>query len=114
MSNYQRKRDRSGELSQSGLKPVKAILRLGNFQILYQKKDARQVHLFSFNPVKIGCTLQKKKRYLLFKVFLFDCVFVSNTGDTVKGVFLGIPQRRPHPGSSLQQPQPRFQTKTTS
>ena len=41
-------------------------------------------------------------------------VFVSNTGDTVKGVFLGIPQRRSPPGRTLQQPQPRFQTKTTS
>ena len=36
MSNYHGKQDRSGELSQFGLKVI--LLRLGNFQILTSEK----------------------------------------------------------------------------
>ena len=43
--------------------------------------------------------------------FDLDYVFISSTGDDREQ---GIPQRRSRPVSSLQQPQPRFKTKTTS
>ena len=45
MSNYQRKRDKSGELSQSGLRVI--LLRLGNFHTYIRKKDA-MTSLFVF------------------------------------------------------------------
>ena len=70
MSNYHRKRDRSGELSQSGLKVIR-------------KRTSGQVHLFSFYPVKSECILQKKKQNSIFSSKYFDlgCVSISNTGD---------------------------------
>ena len=73
MSNYQRKRDRSGELSQSGLKVI--LLRLGNFHTYIRKKGVRTKPYVSFYPVKVGCILQKKKHYPLFKEFWFGLCF---------------------------------------
>ena len=67
--------------------------------------------LFSSYPVKTGCVFQKI-HYLSPKYIDLDCVFISNTGDDREQ---GIPQRRSvGPGNSVQQPQSRFQTKTTS
>ena len=109
ISNYQSKRDRSGELNQSGLKVI--LLRLENFHIYNQKKDARTSPFVFILSRENWMYFTEINVMFSSKYFDLDCAFVSNTGDTVKR---GIPKRRSLPGSSLQQPQPRFQTKSTS
>ena len=95
MFNYPRKRDRSGELSQSGQKVI--FLWLGNFNICIGRRD---VMTSLFYPVKIGCTSQKK--IFLFKYFDRDCVFISNTEeDRVNRAFHNVVLIQEAPCSSL-------------
>ena len=103
MSNYQGKKDKS-----SGLKVV--LLWLGNFHTYIRKKDVRTILvdliLSSENWMYFTENVISSSKY-----FDLDWVFISNTGNDGGQ---GIPQCPSRPGSSLQQPQPRFQTKTTS
>ena len=92
MSNFQ-KRDRSGELGQSGLKVNP--LRLGNFHTYIRKKDARTspfVFILS-SENSMYCTEIETLSYL--QSILIWTVFSYQIQEmTVKGEFLSIPQRR--------------------
>ena len=54
---------------------------------------------------------EKKSIIFSSKYFDLDCIIISSARDDCEE---GTPQRCSRPGSSLQQPEPRFQTKPTS
>ena len=72
ISNYQRKRDRSGGLSQSGLKVI--LLRLGNFHTDVRRKDVMS-SLFLFILFSKNWMYFPGKKTLSSKYFDLDCVF---------------------------------------
>ena len=71
ISYYQRKRDRSGKLHQSGLK---VIHRLGNFHTYIREKDVRTSQFV---------LILSSENWMCFtdslKYFNLDCVFISKT-----------------------------------
>ena len=66
MSYYERKRDRSGELRQAGLK---VILKLGNFLTDIRKKDVRTSPYGFVLSSENWMHFTEEKHYLLFRVF---------------------------------------------
>ena len=78
----QRKIDKLGKLSQSGLKVT--LLRLGNFHTYIRKKNVMRslmTSLFVFISSSENRMYFREKNIFSSKYFYLGCVFISNTGD---------------------------------
>ena len=99
MSDYQRKRDRSEELSQSGLKVI--LLRLGNFHTYIRNKDV-MTSLFAFILSSENWMYFRERKTLSLQSSLTWTVFSYQMQEmTVNGVFHSVILVQGAPCSSL-------------